>query len=126
MIWSSVQLPMPVSLSGVMLLEYTVPNGPSYRRPPALTGSFGLVWQPQPPVAPNTDLPRSISAGVGEAADAGMPEAAMATATSRQRRAHRMKCLLNSEVVRRVPEPWCLAAYHPAGNRIDAVFQSIV
>ena len=30
MICSSVQPPMPVSLSGVMLLEYTVPNGPSY------------------------------------------------------------------------------------------------
>src|SRR5215468_5342741 len=74
MICSSVQAPIPVSRSGVMLLEYTVPNGPSYRRPPAFTGSLILVWQPQPPVAPKTYLPRAISAGVGGAADAGSTE----------------------------------------------------
>src|SRR5207237_1430258 len=51
MICSSVQAPMPVSRSGVMLLEYTVPNGPSSRRPPALAGFAFAVWQPQPPVA---------------------------------------------------------------------------
>src|SRR5215831_10941510 len=59
MICSSVQLPIPVFGSGVMLLEYTVPNGPSYLRPPALTAPFGSVWQPQPPVAPKTYLPRA-------------------------------------------------------------------
>src|SRR6266704_5454127 len=61
MICSSVQPPMPVSRSGVMLDEYTVPNGPSYFRPPALTVCFGTVWQPQPPVAPKTYFPRAIS-----------------------------------------------------------------
>ena len=53
-ICSSVHEPMPVSRSGVMLLEYTVPKGPSYRRPPAFAGCPFAVWQPQPPVAPNT------------------------------------------------------------------------
>src|SRR2546422_685154 len=72
MICSSVQLPMPVSRSGVMLDEYTVPNGPSYFRPPALTGCFGTVWQPQPPVAPNMYLPRAISAAEGGCAVADL------------------------------------------------------
>jgi len=43
MIWSSVQSPMPVWRSAVMLLEYTVPNGPSYLRPPLFTGWFFAV-----------------------------------------------------------------------------------
>jgi hypothetical protein len=38
MICSSVHPPMPVSRSGVMFVEYTVPNGASILRPPALTG----------------------------------------------------------------------------------------
>src|SRR5438132_4122430 len=47
---ASVHFPMPVSGSGVMLAEYTVPNGPSNLRPPALrpTPSCG-VWQAHPP-----------------------------------------------------------------------------
>src|SRR5205823_4234975 len=36
MICSSVQPPIPVCRSGLMLLEYTLPNAPSYLRPPAL------------------------------------------------------------------------------------------
>src|SRR5947207_2734012 len=56
-----------------MLLEYTVPKGPSNRRPPALIGPSRLVvpsltrsvWQPQPPVAPKTYLPRAMSAALG-------------------------------------------------------------
>src|SRR5437879_5468287 len=71
MICSSVQPPMPVSRSGVMLDAYTVPNGPSYFRPPALTGCFGTVWQPQPPVAPKMYLPRASSAAEGACAAAG-------------------------------------------------------
>ncbi len=43
MICSSVQPPMPVFVSGVMLLAYTVPKGPSYFRPPALTTPLGSV-----------------------------------------------------------------------------------
>src|SRR5207249_11457466 len=70
MICSSVQPPIPVSRSGVMLLEYTLPNGPSYLRPPALTDCLGTVWQPHPPVAPNTYLPRASSAADGAWANA--------------------------------------------------------
>src|SRR5574341_2120833 len=71
MICSSVQPPTPVSRSGVMLVENTVPNGPSYLRPPPLTGCFFTVWQPQPPVAPKTYFPRASSAGDGAWAPAG-------------------------------------------------------
>jgi len=70
MICSSVQAPMPVLASGVMLVEYTVPKGLSYFLPPALAGPLGSVWQPQPPVAPKMYLPRAISAG--DAANAGL------------------------------------------------------
>src|SRR5262249_11786397 len=38
-----VHLPSPALGSGVMFLEYTVPNGPSYLRPPALRIPFGSV-----------------------------------------------------------------------------------
>ena len=68
MICSSVHLPIPVVGSGVMFEAYTVPNGPSYLRPPALRGCFGAVWQPQPAAAPNTYLPRAICSRVGWAA----------------------------------------------------------
>src|SRR5437660_6756650 len=86
MICSSVQPPIPVSRSGVMLLEYTLPNGPSYLRPPALTDCLGTVWQPHPPVAPNTYLPRASSAADGACADAS---AGSETRNSRRRAARR-------------------------------------
>ena len=43
MICSSVQPPIPVLMSGVILAEYTVPYGPSYFLPPALTGPLDSV-----------------------------------------------------------------------------------
>src|SRR5215472_13860502 len=46
-----------------MLAAYTVPKGPVNFLPPAFTGPLGTVWQPQPAAAPNTALPRAISAG---------------------------------------------------------------
>src|SRR4030095_8332936 len=55
---------MPGSGSGVILVEYTVPNGPSYLRPPALSSVatfLGSVWHPQPAATPKTYLPRAIS-----------------------------------------------------------------
>src|SRR5262245_38708456 len=70
MICSSVQPPIPVLMSGVMLLEYTLPNGASYFLPPAFAGPFGTVWQPQPPVAPKMYFPRAISSGVAAKAGA--------------------------------------------------------
>src|SRR5215471_10758641 len=73
MICASVQLPIPAFGSGVMLLEYTVPNGPSYLRPPALRTPFGSVWQPQPPVAPKTYLPRASWSGSAARASIAEP-----------------------------------------------------
>ncbi len=70
MICSSVQPPMPVLMSGVILLEYTVPKGASYFLPPAFAGPFATVWQPQPPVAPKIYFPRAISSGVAAKAGA--------------------------------------------------------
>src|SRR5262245_32764365 len=77
-IWSSVQVPMPVWRSGVMFVEYTVPNGPSYLRPPAFSGApfLGSVWQPQPAAAPNTYFPRatrSALTGLWAPAELGVP-----------------------------------------------------
>src|ERR1700730_793600 len=69
-IWSSVQPPMPVFVSGVMLVEYTVPKGPSYFLPPAFAAPFGSVWQPQPPVAPKMYLPRGSCSGSAASAPA--------------------------------------------------------
>ena len=61
MICSSVHFPIPLAGSGVMLEEYTVPNGPSYLRPPAFrTPPLGSVWQPQPAAAPKMYFPRAI------------------------------------------------------------------
>ena len=65
MIWSSVQPPIPVCRSGVMFVEYTVPNGPSYLRPPLFRGLSFSVWHPQPPVAPNTYFPRATGSDPG-------------------------------------------------------------
>ena len=42
-ICSSVQAPIPVSRSGVMLVAYTVPKGPSNFLPPAFGGPLGSV-----------------------------------------------------------------------------------
>src|SRR6267142_2739242 len=83
-------LPIPVSLSGVMLLEYTVPKGPSYRRPPALAGCLGTVWQPHPPVAPKTYLPRARSAAEGACADASAGSAPSEIRSGRARRQARL------------------------------------
>src|SRR4030095_14495613 len=61
---------MPVSGSGVILVEYTVPNGPSYLRPPALSSVatfLGSVWHPQPAATPKTYLPRATSSFDGAA-----------------------------------------------------------
>jgi hypothetical protein len=63
---------MPVSRSGVIFVEYTVPNGASNRRPPAFNpvAAFpGSVWQPQPPpAAANTYFRIAVrSLGVMEA-----------------------------------------------------------
>src|SRR5882672_2858376 len=63
MICSSVQPPIPVALSGVMFVAYTVPKGPSNFLPPVLGWPLGSVWQPQPPAAPKMYLPRVISDG---------------------------------------------------------------
>jgi len=60
MICSSVHLPMPAEGSGVILDEDTVPKGPSYSRPPALSACLGAVWQPQPAAAPKMYFPRAI------------------------------------------------------------------
>src|SRR5262249_61542363 len=62
--------PIPVCLSGVMLLEYTDPNGPSYFRPQVfsvLPGSAlpGSVWHPHPAAAPRMYLPRPIRSLAG-------------------------------------------------------------
>src|SRR3989304_4102204 len=43
------QLPSPVSLSGGMLVAYTVPKGMGKARPPTWGVPSGIVWQPQPP-----------------------------------------------------------------------------
>ena len=43
MICSSVQPPMPVERSGVILLAYTVPKGPSNFLPPAFACPLGSV-----------------------------------------------------------------------------------
>src|SRR5262249_12185484 len=68
MICSSVHLPIPVAGSGVMLDEYTVPNGPSYLRAPELSGSLGAVWHAQPAAAPKMYLPRATGSGSWPAA----------------------------------------------------------
>ena len=75
MIWSSVQLPMPVPLSGVMFGERQVPNFSGISRPPApvfaRSGPVGpiAVWQTMHAPAFTRYAPRSTSfgssAGVG-------------------------------------------------------------
>src|SRR5712692_9002868 len=53
---------MPVSTSGVMLVEVIVPNGVSMARPPALRTPFTEVWQTaQSPSAANC-WPRAMVA----------------------------------------------------------------
>src|SRR5580765_705857 len=92
MIWSSVHLPMHVSGSGVILVAYTVPKGPSYFRPPAFSAVAALsgsVWHPQPAATPKTYLPRAISSFDGGAvcAPAGTaPARAARTTTPRHTR----------------------------------------
>ena len=41
---SAVQPPMPVSLSGVILVEYTVPNGVRKATPPDMKPPPAVVW----------------------------------------------------------------------------------
>src|SRR6516164_4528131 len=48
----SVYLPIPVSLSGVMLVEYIVPNGSLNAKPPAYSLPPGAVWQTTQSAAP--------------------------------------------------------------------------
>src|SRR3970282_259563 len=75
-------------------VAHPVPTPPPYSRPPALAGPLGSVWQPHPPVAPKTYLPRAISAGdaarAGLAADrstagASVPMALLQTPPARNR-----------------------------------------
>src|SRR5262249_12821803 len=84
MICSSVQPPIPVALSGVMFVEYTVPNGPSNFLPPALGDPLGSVWQRQPPAAPKMYLPRAISDGSAAKAAPAHQATRQVTRTSRR------------------------------------------
>src|SRR5436190_2079872 len=109
MICSSVQPPIPVVLSGVMFVAYTVPKGPSNFLPPALGWPLGSVWQPQPPAAPKMYLPRVTSAG-------SAAKAAPAHQVTRQvtRRSRRTAVILTQSPRHRFPLPsrlsWRLAA----------------
>ena len=42
---ASLQSPMPVAGSGVMLVEYSVPKGVSKATPPAMKAPAAAVWQ---------------------------------------------------------------------------------
>src|SRR6266849_3271453 len=100
MICSSVQPPIPVALSGVMFVAYTVPKGPSNFLPPALGWPLGSVWQPQPPAAPKMYLPRVTSAG-------SAATAAPAHQVTRQvaRRSRRTAVILTQSGRHRFPLP---------------------
>src|SRR5882672_1789404 len=100
MICSSVQPPIPVALSGVMFVAYTVPKGPSNFLPPALGWPLGSLWQPQPPAAPKMNLPRVIS-------DGSAAKAAPAHQVTRQvtRRSRRTAAILTQSPRHRFPLP---------------------
>ncbi|KAF1042623.1 MAG: hypothetical protein GAK34_02779 [Delftia tsuruhatensis] len=57
------QRPMPVSWSGVILVEYTVPKGVSSAKPPALGAPPGAVWQTTQSPAAATSRPRAMACG---------------------------------------------------------------
>src|ERR1700691_4072343 len=62
---------MPVSLSGVMLVEYSVPNGNLNPRPPAYSWPPWVVWQTMQSAAFARYAPRSTRLAL--ASEAGTP-----------------------------------------------------
>src|SRR5215217_1466132 len=89
--WASVHLPMPVSLSGVMLAAYALNGGSSNRNPPErprLRSNWPLssraTWQLPQATAPSIRyFPRSISASRADTGVAG--SAAMQTSQAAMR-----------------------------------------
>ena len=68
-----------------MFVEYTVPKGPSYFRPPLFTGRSFSVWHPQPPVAPKTYFPRATGSELGGACAQAGDAASPPTRTAQER-----------------------------------------
>jgi len=52
---------MPVCLSGVMLVENTLPNGVASSRPPAIAGPLSDVWQARQSPSLATYSPRATN-----------------------------------------------------------------
>ena len=63
------QSPMPVRESGVMLVEYTAPNGVSSRRPPAKGIPSCAVWHTLQSPSAATTAPRGGVGAEGAGAD---------------------------------------------------------
>src|SRR5271166_530863 len=127
MIWSSVQFPKPVSLSGVRLGPTNTPwpgNANPTSDPPSMREKSGLprkvpgVWQSLQPAMVTRYLPRATSISAAEAAK--LPR--HAAAVSAEKQSFRMGSPFTTWAVRR-PRLRRLALHHaqePAGGQFQA------